>query len=126
MRSDKLFSDFIKRGSVSKKIVLGAVGILLIILSFAFASGKDAEPSVSEEDRLASLCSEISGAGECYAFITYKEDGGYFSSGEAYVYSVAVVCDGAESARVRSEIKELVSSLYGIGTNRIAVVCKKN
>lgn len=67
------------------------------------------------EARLADMCSEIDGVGECRVMITYSEDG-------ESVYAVAVLCDGGDSVAVRERITELMVSLFGIGSNRISVL----
>ena len=41
-------------------------------------------------------------------------------SGE--VYAVAVLCDGADSVKVRERIVDFMRSLYGIGANRVSVL----
>ena len=66
------------------------------------------------EAQLSELCSSIDGVGRCRVALTFGE-------GEE-VYAVAVLCDGAENAKVRSKVCELISSLYGIGYNRISVL----
>ena len=38
------------------------------------------------------------------------------------VYAVAVVCEGADSTAVRSDITELLTSIYGIGANRVEIL----
>ncbi len=117
--SDKIFSAYIGRHSPWLKIALAALGALLII--FSGFLGKSSEEK-SEEERLAELCSMIEGAGEVRVVISYGEESSYFSgSGEGCVLGVAVFCDGADDVRVRSEIKEMISVLYGIGTNRITI-----
>ncbi len=117
--SDKIFSAYIGHYSPWLKIALAALGILLII--FSGFSEKSSEEK-SEEERLAELCSMIDGAGDVRVVISYEEESSYFSGGsERSVLGVAVFCDGADDVRVRSDIKGMISVLYGIGTNRITI-----
>ena len=97
--------------------VLLCVGAFLLI-------PRDVEESTAatDEERLAALCSSIEGVGECKVYITYSPA---TRSETARVESVAVVCRGASSPQVRAEITELISSLFGIGTNRISVAKMK-
>ncbi len=118
-RSDKIFSDFLKKGIPWLKIAMIAIGAILVMASFA---PKEAASEASEEDRIAELCSRIDGVGDVRVMITYTEKNNYFSSTEREVSAVAVVCEGADDIVVVSKIKKLISSMYGIGTNRISVI----
>ena len=42
------------------------------------------------------------------------------------VLGVTVVCDGGDNATVRARLTEMLSALFGIGSNRIAVLPSKN
>ena len=114
LKSDSGFWDFIKARGVSKKLVVFLVlGVILLLLGSLGSSGGD-EVEATGEDELSEICSSLVGVGECRVMVTYTEGG--------EVYAVAVLCEGAESDLVRARIYELVGSLYGIGTNRIAVL----
>lgn len=91
------------------------VGALLILPSWG---GEKSDGALTDEERLAALFSSIEGVGECRVYITYSPSS-YSSSSR--VESVAVVCRGASSVAVRSELVEIIASLYGIGANRISV-----
>ena len=107
--SENLFFGYLKKNrALLPLVLLVAVGILFIIIS---GFGGEERPA-SEEDRLAEVCSGIEGVGRCSVVLNMKD-------GE--VVSCAVLCDGGDSLAVRGEIKSLVSSLYGIGYNRISV-----
>ena len=111
MKFDGGFKKYImgaKGGLVA--LLLATVGVLLLLQGGTEKNVRSAEL----ETELAELCSSADGVGECRVMITYGEDG--------EVFAVAVLCSGAESARVRSEVKELVGSLFGIGANRISVM----
>ena len=113
MSSDKRVRGFISSlGEGGKLFILLPLLLLGVALIF-FSRGTDtAEKSTSEE--LISLCSEIEGVGECRAMITTDADG--------RVVSAAILCEGADSVKVRAQITEVISELFGIGNNRITVL----
>ena len=94
--------------------VLLALGAFLIL---PLGGGSEGETVASDEERLAALCSSIEGVGECRVYITYTTE----TRGSTRVESVAVVCRGASSPSVQAELTSLISSLFGIGTNRISI-----
>lgn len=107
-----------------KIALLIALGLILIVIGVATGkSGESAEVgSESLEDRLEELCSSLSGVGECRVMVTYSESTQrYGTSSEKRVESVAVVCKGADKTAVRANLTELLTSLFGIGTNRISI-----
>lgn len=112
MKSDFSFLTFIKKQDQKFLILLAGVLILaiLIIPSSSQKASKD-EPS-DDAARLEELCSQIDGVGECRVMVTYK-------SGE--VYAVAVICRGADIPRVRERLTEMITSMYGIGANRVSI-----
>ena len=118
--SDKSFSDFLKGLPFSAKLL--AVILLAAMIFFSLQKEDGSVAQDCEEDRIAELCSMIEGAGECRAVVTYEEKKSYFSESERTILAVAVICEGADDVRVEAKIKKLVSSMYGIGTNRIEVV----
>ena len=107
--SENLLVPFIKKnkGTLLLALLL-LLGILLMLLPTASAD----EP-VDEERRMSELCAELSGVGRCTVMLNKNE-------GE--VVSAAVLCDGADSPEVELELKELLSTLLGIGYNRISVL----
>ncbi len=72
------------------------------------------------EKRIAELCSSVEGVGKCRVMVTFEKTDG--KNEEARVYSVAVLCEGADNITVRARLVGLISSLYGIGSNRVSVV----
>ena len=107
--SEILFLPFIKKNKATAVVaLLLLLGVLFMLLP---SGGTDDRPS--EESRVAELCCGIRGVGRCSVMLNMKE-------GE--VISAAVLCDGADSPAVESDLKELISSLYGIGYNRISVL----
>ena len=103
----------------------------------------------AEEQRLTQLLQQINGAGQVQVLLSYRcsaerelatDDAGeptIISAGGGAQEAVelktvspqylgaVVVCDGADSASVRLAIIQAVSSLTGLGSNKIAVVKMK-
>ncbi len=107
MKSDLLKFINERKGKLLPLLVI-PFAVLLIV--FGGSESEPAEPTPGDE--LAAVCSEIDGVGECRVLVTYKD-------GE--VYAVAVICEGAESLKTKEKIIELVTSIYGIGSNRVTV-----
>lgn len=107
--SENTFVSFIKKNKTALIFIL----ILLIgVLLLCLPSGEKTDGN-GEEERVAELCSGIEGVGECSVFLNIKE-------GE--VVSAAILCDGGDSPRVEADIKKLISTLYGIGYNKVTVL----
>ena len=113
------FLKFIKEKKDVMKIALVlALGLLLI-----FIGSKDrtkTESGEELEERVASICEAIDGVGECKVMIYYKNEA-YSRSDEKTVDSVVIVCRGADSIEIRKSLTEMLSSLFGIGANRIRI-----
>ena len=103
-----------KHPAVLKIAAVLAVGIVLIIIGSVTVGGVNDASATTEEERLAEMCESLSGVGECRVMLTYDGRGGA-------VTSVAIVCKGAGRASVRAELTSMISSLYGIGSNRIYI-----
>lgn len=110
LKSDRGFRDFIKGSKSGLMIGLVILFGLILILIGSFEGEKTAE---GEEERLSQVCSMIDGVGECRAMIHYDDSD--------RVYSVILLCQGAESVSVRRDLTEAVCSLYGIGANRVEI-----
>ena len=112
-RSDKSFFDYVKN---NKKpiLLLSLAAVFLLIICFIPDGGAGAEKSPDEESRLSDIVSKVSGVGRCEVMINYTEDG--------EVFGVIILCEGAESIVVRERLSDLLSSLYGIGANRISIL----
>ena len=107
--SENLFLPFIKK---NKTVILLAVLLLVGIILMLIPTAKADDPK-DEEARACEMCSAVAGVGRCSVMLNMKDGA---------VVSAAVICDGADSPRVEAQIKELISSLYGIGYNRISVL----
>lgn len=112
--------DFIKK---NKKAVLAVLLIACAVLLLVSGGKEESASEVDEvEARLEEMCSSLSGVGSCRVMVTYEITAGrYGSSDIKTVQSVAVVCKGADKAGVRRELTDMLSSLFGIGANRIHI-----
>ena len=128
-RSEERGASFIKKLFGKRKnlkhLILLFVGIVLVVISLGRGASSDDTSSTSgDAEALESILSEVEGVGRCRVLISYEEAGGGYYSGskERRVYAVIVVCRGAKSAKVESRVRDAVSSLYGIGYNRVTVL----
>ena len=112
MKSGKSFIEFIKTEGGRRLLLIALCA--LILLAVAPNLGGSEKGQVSEEERLAELCSMTDGVGECRVMIS--------SDGDGRVVAVALLCEGAESAAVRGRLTSLICSLYGIGSHRVAIL----
>ena len=117
-----------------------AVGVLLLCIpNGSTESAADSEQeSLSEyklrlEEELSDVCSSVSGVGKCRIMVTFERGAENVYKGSQLIEStpprvsgVTVVCEGGESQAVRSTLTEMISALFGIGKNRIAVLELKN
>ena len=108
------------KGKKETVIILIVLALGLILL---FAGGKEeGEASIEEEgleERIAVACSTVDGVGECSVYIYFSKDDSRDKAER--VESVIVVCEGADSVSVRLRLTEMLSSFFGIGTNRIRI-----
>ena len=117
--------------------LLLALGILMLIFSSEPLSSENKNEdgeSLEEykerlESELAGLCSSVRGVGKCKVSVTFERGEERVYKGSSLielkppkVMGVTVVCRGADSDVVKSEIVGMMSALFDIGTNRIAVL----
>lgn len=135
-------SEAIKEYIASNKktvllLALSLFGILMLVFSSSFFSQKEEVGGVSEleeykkelEAELADICSSVSGVGRCRVMLTFERGEENIYKGSALLESrppkvmgVTVVCRGADSDTVRSEIVNMMMALFDIGANRISVL----
>ena len=113
MRSENGFVDFVRGGGLKYALPILMIGILLLIVCTSLDGEKVTETD-DDEARISEMCSMTEGVGECRVMLTYDSEG--------RVTAVAVLCEGADRAEVRRRITDMLTSLYGIGTNRISVL----
>lgn len=106
-RKKSALSSFLSSPAGAAALAALAVGVVLI-----FFSGRSAE-SARPEQSFSSLAASVAGVGECRVYL-------YPETGE--VRSVAIVCEGADDDRVRTDLVRLAAATFGIGTNRVTVL----
>lgn len=117
-KNEGILSFIKKHKSTVVIIILIFVGAILMISP----SSKNEASEDDIEARLEELCSSLSGVGSCRVMVTYNVVGkSYASEGRKVVESVTVVCKGADKVGVRAELTAMLSSLFGIGANRIHI-----
>lgn len=136
---NKGFTAFIKENKRILKIgLIAALGIVLILISSSVGASekneKDGEITLDEykerlEAELSDLCSDVQGVGKCRVFVTFERGEQNTYKGSAVtetkppkVLGITVICKGADSDRVRSELTDMLTSLFDIGSNRVAVL----
>lgn len=116
---DKNFLKYVKsKKDVAIIIVMLCLGLILILLG-SREKKEETETEDGLEERIASACAVVEGVGECEVYVYYSPSE---SSRESdTVESVIVICQGADSADVRLRLTEMLSSFFGIGTNRVRI-----
>ena len=90
------------------------------------------EYRVQLEEEVASLASGVKGVGKCRVFITFErgaqntyKGGDLIETKPPLVLGVTVVCDGADSDHVRSRLTDMITALFDIASNRVAILKSK-
>ncbi len=129
----EIFS-FLKKNWKLSLIVL--VGIFLVVISSVGGTNTKQKEEITLDEyrtelegRVGAMCSSVSGVGKCKVLITFERGEQSTYKGSALlevkpprVLGVTVVCRGAESDRVRADLTEMLSALFDIGANRIAIL----
>ena len=128
---------FAKNKRSAVVLFLLILGILMLVFSSSLGveeEKKETEESLGEykqklESELADICSSVKGVGKCRVSVSFERGEERVYKGSALIESkppkvmgVTVVCRGADSDAVRAEIVGMMSALFDIGTNRIAVL----
>ena len=101
------------------------IGLGLLLIFFGMGGGDTADTSErvdTLETDITELCSSLEGVGQCRVLVTYEERSlGYGKGTESVISGIAVVCEGGESVAVKQRVSSVLSSVFGIGANRIRV-----
>ena len=136
---DSGFLGFLKG---KKKTVVMALLILLgliLILSSSFsgdAKNKNRNETVTLdeykerlEEEIRELCSSVDGVGKCRVTVTFERGEQNVYKGSSVietkpprVQGISVVCRGGDSDSVRIQLTELLTALFDIGSNRVAIL----
>ena len=103
-----------------KGIALAAVVLVLAVILILFGSNDSGEAiDESLEHKVEELCTSLVGVGECPVMRYYREQTSRYD--DKKVESVVIVCEGADSVEVRRSLTEMLSALFGIGSNRVRI-----
>lgn len=123
-----------KGSRIALLILIFTIGIVLILASGRGEDIKTGEKSLEEykaelEAELAELCSSVKGVGKCRVSVSFSRGAENTYKGSVLietrppeVLGVIIVCRGADSDSVRRDLTELVTSLFGIASNRVAIL----
>ena len=97
-------------------LLLMIVGIALMLFASLGSNTADTKDYSTGDNvrELEQLCSMMDGVGECRIMMTYRDGG-------EEVYAVLILCEGADSVKVRESVTSLFTSLYGIGSHRVEI-----
>ena len=111
------------------------LGVIMLLFSSQPAESETLESETLDEYKerlekeLGELCSSVSGVGACRVTVTFERGEEKIYKGSSLLESrppkvmgVTVVCRGADSDKVRSEVIAMMTALFDIGSNRIAVL----
>lgn len=116
---DKGFLKYIKeKKDVTKVVIVLALGLILIFLG-GRSENTTVDIEISTEERIAAACSGVEGVGECQVYLYYSD--GDKKNNTDKIESVIVVCEGADSVDVRLRLTRMLSSFFGIGSNRVRI-----
>ena len=132
------FSHFIKNKKSIAAVLLVILGIVLI---FSSSITKSKKADIASDDisidaykerleaEIAALCSSVDGVGACKVYITFERGEQNVYKGSSVietkppkVQGVSVVCRGAESDVIKSRLTEMLTALFDIGSNRVAIL----
>ena len=117
--------------------LLIALGIALILISSSLCNEpkESAEALTLEEYKeklegeLTELCKDVEGVGKCKVFVTFErgeqstyKGGVVIESKPPRILGVTVICEGGGSDYVKREITDMITALFDIGSNRVAVL----
>ena len=138
MNLNSNFFKFIKENkNLRKALIMILLGIILIFVSSSFEKKeKDSQDGITLdeyklrlENEIASICSDVFGVGKCRVFITLERGEQNVYKGSSVietkppkVLGVTVVCRGADSDYVRAELTDMLTALFDVGSNRVAIL----
>ena len=124
MNSDFGFLSFLKsKRTLAKVVFVALLGIVLLVIAGGASDNTENASGDELAESVRRFCESVDGVGECRVIITYTTAGdSYYSSASKKVYAVAISCEGAKRDSVKANLTELISSMFGIGANRVSVL----
>ena len=135
--ADFLKNNFFKNKKGALIITALAIGVFLLIFSSFIGGEVDSaaqtdtlsEYKTKLEEELADICASVEGVGRCRVTLSFErgaensyKGSNLIESKPPKVMGVTVVCRGADSDEVRLEIVGMMTALFDIGANRVAVL----
>ena len=139
LKLDSSFFSYLRKNKKTlAAVLLIALGILMVFSS-SFTKEKKSESDSGEisldeyrerlEGEVASLCSSVEGVGACKVFITFERGEQSVYKGSSVietkpprVQGVTVICHGAESDAIKRRLTDMMTALFDIGSNRVAIL----
>ena len=123
-----------------KVLCVALIAVLGIVLIFASSYGekedvrdKEEKTSLDEykerlENEIASLCSAVDGVGKCKVIISFERGEQTVYRGSSVIEvkppeikGVIIACRGADNDTVRLQLIDMMTALFDIGSNRVAI-----
>ena len=135
---DKLVAFLKGKKKIALLLLLVSVGLMLVALSSVGADSNAESSGLAGykkelEKSLEKLCSEVDGVGKCTVMVSFSrgEENTYkgnqlLETKPPRVQGVTVVCDGGDSIAVKARLTQMLSALFDIGANCVAVLPSKN
>ena len=116
---DSRFIKYIKDKKQLATVILAfALGAVLIFIG-SKGESEERNEEVDIEEQISIACSSVEGVGACSVYVYYAPSD--TRDAEAAVESVIIICEGADSPDVRLRLTKMMSSFFGIGTNRVRI-----
>ena len=126
--------EFVKENKKLSFVLILSLALLLVFSLYNDTGSEGVKTALSEyesllENQISTLCSSVKGVGKCKIEISFEsgeenvyKGGALIETKPPRVLGVAVVCEGGDNASVRSELTELLTALFDIGTNRVKIL----
>lgn len=128
----KIYIQFIKKYYI---ILLLVTGLFIIAISGnekndrLTASFDHSHYAQKLEQKISTIISMMDGAGECEVVVNIDSSSVNEKTKEQIipaVSGVAIICDGGNDINIKNSIINAVSTLLGIGSNKVCVIAKAN
>ena len=131
---DNGFLSYFKGRRTRWALLLLGVLLAVLLLSSSLGAEEKTEDGLEEykarlESDLCALASSVRGVGKCRVLITFERGAQNSYKGSELtesrpplVLGVTVVCEGGARDRVKAELTEMITALFAIPSNRVAVL----
>ena len=117
-----MFDRLVKKEGLMRVAVILLVGSILFLTLNVLTTGKDGRRQIIDndggtEERLCSVLSDISGAGQVDVMVQYGEN--------QQVSGIIITAEGGADPVVANDLTRAVTTLYGIPVSRVIVFEKE-